>query len=233
MRQFEQMVGRRCRQRLPPDLAGVDRVEAPPEVADNRLIDLTTVHRRTVGCDRDQHIVFAEIVIARCFNRREQVAQRRQAEVGQTLHQPGVDAASLNEVLASFGGIEQHQQLVGMAVADRGDHIGIHDVVDVRDVLVTDALDVMFAKAVVEQGRTFGRFDRDDARAEHRFQVIAGSQRATGTGSRNIGGELGSGLAFRQRIEQCFQRGTGAVAVDQVVSELAELVEDNVGRITV
>ena len=192
MRHFQQQIGGRRRQRLAPDLAGVDRVEAPAEIAADRLVDLAGVHRRPVGRHRQDHIVGAEPVIAGRLDRREHIAQRGQSEVGQARDQSGVDAAPLDQVLAPLVGVEQGQQLVGMQVADRGDHVGVHHVVDVGHVLVADALDVVFAEAVVEQRRTLGGLDGDDARAEFFLEVIAGRQRAARTGCGNVGREFGA-----------------------------------------
>ena len=112
---------------------------------------------------RENDVVGAEIEIFGGLDRRQHVAQGRQAEIAEPRHQLGVDAAAFDQVFAPDLGIEQHEQRVGRLVADAGHHVGVHDVVDIGNVLVADALDIVLAEAVIEQRRAFDRLDRDDA----------------------------------------------------------------------
>ena len=99
--------------------------------------------------------------------------------------------------------------------------------------LVADALDVVLAETVIEQRRAFDRFHRDDAGAELLLEVVAGGKRAARSRGGHESGELGAGAALRQRGEQLFHRRAGAHPVNQIIAELAELIEDDIGRIAV
>ena len=58
-------------------------------------------------------------------------------------------------------------------IADRAHDIGVRHVVDQRNVLVADSLDVVLAESVFEHGRAFERLHRDDVRAEVVLQPIS------------------------------------------------------------
>ena len=85
----------------------------------------------------------------------------REAEVGERVDHVGVDALAADEVGAAGVGVEQHVELVGGAIADADDDVGVHHVVDQRDVLVADALDVVLAEAVLQHRRALERLDGD------------------------------------------------------------------------
>src|SRR5205823_5240233 len=68
---------------------------------------------------------------------------------------------------------EQQIELVGDAVGDADDDIGVHHVMYQRNMLVADALDVVLAIAIVEHGRTLQRLDRRDPRPVALLQIIS------------------------------------------------------------
>ena len=57
--------------------------------------------------------------------------------------------------------VEQHAERVGRPIGHGGDHVGVHHVVDERDVLVADSLDVVLAEPVLEHRGTLERLHRD------------------------------------------------------------------------
>ena len=75
-------------------------------------------------------------------------------------------------------GVEQGVERVGRTVAHRDDVVGVHHVVDQRDVLVADALDVVVAEAVLQHRRTLECFDRHDPAAVGVLEIVAGAERA-------------------------------------------------------
>ena len=99
-----------------------------------------------------------------------------------------------------------------------------------RNVFVADALDVVLAKAVVEHRRAFERLDGHDLCALSILEVVARSERARRTRSRNVGREVAAGV-LRDVVEDRFHRWAGDRVVPNVVRELAELIENDVGRI--
>ena len=152
-------------------------------------------------------------------------------DVRQGLEHVVGDTAAIGKIAAADLGIEQHPDAVGGLVADAGDEVGIHDVMDVGDVLVADALDIVLAEPVVEQGRTFQRLDGNDLGAELLLEIVARGQGAARSGCRNEGGQVGARRLAVQRVERFGQGRAGAQPVDQIVPEFAELIEDHVLRV--
>ena len=142
------------------------------------------------------------------------------------------EALRTRQVLAALRRVEEHVELVGGDVADRAHDVGVHHVVDQRDVLVADALDVVLAVAVLEHRRTLERLDGDDLGAVLVLQPVAGSDRAGRAGRRDERRQ--SEVASRRRtdrLEHVAERPTRHGVVAEVVPELAELVEDEVAGI--
>ena len=86
----------------------------------------------------------------------------------------------------------------------------------------------MFAKAVVKQGRTFDGFDGDVLAAVVALQIVTGSQGSGRTGSRDKGAEPGLGVFLMESIKHFCNGPPGALVMNQIISKLAELVEDDV-----
>ena len=88
----------------------------------------------------------------------------------------GGHALAIGEERPAGVGVEQRVEFVGRLVGDGGDDVGVHHVVDERDVLVADPLDVVLAVAVLEHRRTLECLDGDDAGAVLLLQPVAGAR---------------------------------------------------------
>src|SRR6266436_3288591 len=90
-----------------------------------------------------------------------------QRAVGRDCHDHivSVDFAAPDQVAAP--GIAAEQQVEGIARQIRytDDEVGIHDVVDQRNMLVADTLDVVLAVSIAKHRRAFESLGRDDFRA--------------------------------------------------------------------
>jgi len=102
--------------------------------------------------------------------------------------------------------------------------------VDQRDVLVADALDVVLAEAALEERRALEGLDGDDPRPVRVLQGVAGRDRPGRAGRRDEGVEAKPGPLAGERLEDPPEGAPGAQPVDEVVSELAELVEAITGK---
>ena len=150
-------------------------------------------------------------------------------------HDVGGDAAAFDEVAAAVIGVEQHVEFVGRLVGDRDDDVGVGDVVDQRDVLVTDALDVVLAEPVLEHRRALERLDGDDLRAVLLLEPVAGGDRARRSGRRRERRQVQvasvASEALAHGLEDVPEGPSGDAVVAEVVAELGELVEHEVARI--
>ena len=228
VRQLAEVVRRCAEEVLAEDLARSDLVEAVREELRGRDVALAVVHRRAVGGDGDDDVVGTEPVVLRGLDRAEDVADAREAERRQLREHVGGHVPAPREVLAAEVGAEEEAEPVGRAIRDRDRHVGVHHVVDQRDVLVADPLDVVLAEAVVEHRRALERLGGDDLRAVVLLQVVAGGDRSgrAGRGDERVEPQRRRGVL--QRLEQPPERAAGREVVGDVVPELGELVEDDV-----
>ena len=97
--------------------------------------------------------------------------------------------------------------------------------------LVADALDVVLAEAVGQHGRALQSLHGDDLGAVPFLEVVAGGKGTGRPAGRHERTQPQGGLGGGQGVEHRFQGPAGALVVDQVVSELRELVEDDVAGI--
>ena len=89
--------------------------------------------------------------------------------------------------------VEQAEQRQALLIVDRGDHVGVADVVNPRHVLVADAFDAMAAEAELIERRALQRFGGDDAKLRmHGAQIVAGRDRAGAAGGGNVAGQAAS-----------------------------------------
>ena len=68
--------------------------------------------------------------------------------MGKRIDEFGRQAFFLGEESATSGRIEQHIKFVSCSVADSADDIAIRDVVDQRNVLVANSLNVVLTKSI-------------------------------------------------------------------------------------
>ena len=104
-------------------------------------------------------------------------------------------------------------------VAHVDDHVRVHHVVDQRDVLVPDALDVVLAEAVPEQGRALQGLGRDDRRAVALLQVVACCDRARGAGRRDERPQAQRRITLAQRLEDVREGAPGDELVHEVIAD--------------
>ncbi len=220
---------------LTEHLGGVGGGELVAVAAGEQLGALARVERGAVGGDGDDRVVGAEVEELGGLDRGEHVADRREPEVLKRRHDVGGHALRPGEVLAPGVGVEEGVEFVGRLVGDRHHDVGVHHVVDDRDVLVADALDVVLAESVLEHRRAFEGFDGDDLRAVLLLQPVAGGDRAGRSGRRGERREVEVAALLRKlltdRFEDVAQRTPGHPVVPEVVAELGELVEHEVARI--
>ena len=189
------------------------------------------VQRRAVGRHGHDHVVGAHLVVLGGLDGREHVADARQAQGGQVVDRLLRHPAPLGEVGVADLGVEEDAQLVGRPVGDRQRHVRGHHVVDQRDVLVADALDVVLAEPVAEHRRTLERLDRDGQGARLLLEVIAGADRPSRAGGGGEGPQTEVRLLLPHRLEDVQERRPGREVVGDVVPDLGELVEDDVRRV--
>src|SRR5262244_2796821 len=92
--------------------------------------------------------------------------------------------------------------------------------------LVADALDVVLAKAVAQQGRALAGLDRDNARAVVFLEIIACRQCSRRPRSRDKSRQAQTRVPRADCIEDARQRRSGAGVMGDVIAELGELIED-------
>ena len=83
------------------------------------------------------------------------------------------DAAAIREVTAPLLQVPQHAEAIRGAIGHRGRHVGVHDVVDQRDVLVPDALDVVLAEPVQQHRGTLPGLHGHHQGSQALLQVVA------------------------------------------------------------
>ena len=123
--------------------------------------------------------------------------------------------------------VEQAQQAHAVLVVDRRHRVGVADVVDPGHVLVADALDAVVTEAVVEQGGALDGFGGDglDASVEG-LEVVPGGDGARAACGADVAGQ--ASLLGLDAIEDVFRGGARDVVVPDGITELLELIEDQV-----
>jgi len=184
----------------------------------------------TVGGDRKDEIVATEVEPLGELDGGQDVAPAREAERPKGGDHFGRHAAA-RQVAPARVGVGEHVQRVGGTVRD-GDHdIGRHHVVDQGHVLVADALDVVLAEPVVQQGRALQRFDGDGERPEPVLQVVPAPIVPADPVAETNARTLSSGCEDERCSTIRSSARTGRQAVDDVVTEFAELVQDDIVRV--
>ena len=205
--------------------------ELAPEVARQDLRPLRDVELATVRRHRDDDVVRPEPEHLGAGDRGEDVADGREPEVTQRVQDAGRDA-SAGEVGQPLGLVDHDLEVVGRPVAHRGDEVVAHHVVDQRHVLVADALDVVLAEAVLEQGRALEGLGGEHLGAVDVLEVLTGGDGAGGTGGARHQGEpeVPAGVT-PVGLEDVREGRPGDRVVHEVVPELGELVEHEVAGV--
>ena len=103
--------------------------------------------------------------------------------------------------------------------------VKVFDVVNPRYVLITDALDTVFPKSVLQQRRALQRFAGGNfTHGELSLEKIATSDGPGRTGSRYKHPEMISG--FHDKLKDFQHSGSGDLIMPEVVAEFIELVEN-------
>ena len=87
----------------------------------------------------------------------------------------GTCTMSLCQILLTCRRIEQHIEFIGCFVGDPNNNIGIHHIMNKRNVLVTNALNVVFTKTVFQHGGTLKCFNSNNGSSVNIFEAIASS----------------------------------------------------------
>ena len=229
--EFDHVVGVESEGVLAEGFGGVDGVELAVEIACEAEVFFGAVHAGAVGGDGHDDVILSEIHVFGGLDGGEDVGDGGESEVFEALDEFGFHAAAVDEVVASGVGVVEGEGVVGGLVGEAKDEVGVHDVVDEGDVFVADALDVVIAESVVEECRAFEGLDRDGFGAVVVLEVVARADGAGGTGGGDEGAEFGVLVGFLEVVEDGAEGRAGAEVVRQVVVELGELVEDEVGGI--
>ena len=176
-------------QMVAENLAGIDLVEsagiAPCEIG----LTFAVVESRAIGRDRHDDVVRAIIKMLGELDRGDDVRQPGNADIVELADQFRIDLPPPAEVTAAAFAAEQQVERVAGGIRHADNDIGIHHVVDQRDMLVADPLDVVLAMAVVEHGRAFDRLDRSNLAAVQRLEAIAGAERSRRPAGTNEGSQ--------------------------------------------
>src|SRR6266511_2125812 len=174
MGQLEHVVVRDPFQMAAEDLGGIDLVETIPIAAGEKPFPLAGIEQRAVGRYRHDHVIGAKIKMLGDLYGGDDIRKPRDADIVEGPHHVRIDLAPAHQVAASGIAAEKQIERIAGQIGHADDEVGIHDVVDQRDVLVPDALDVVLAVSIAEHGRAFDGLGRGDLGAVPRFQVVAG-----------------------------------------------------------
>ena len=137
---------------------------------------------------------------------------------------------ALHQVVTTCRSVEQHIEFIGCTVGNCGNDVGVHHVMNERNVLVADSLNVVLAKTVFQHGWALKGFDRNNFCSVLIFQMVTSTNRSCGTSCtseccksqvRAIQ-SLGNMFIHRCKCTACY------FVVAKVVSEFAKLIEDEV-----
>ena len=230
LREFDDVVGVEAEDVLAVGFGGIECVEigfAVVIAAEDEAF-FGAVHAGAVGGNGHHDVVFAEFHHLGHLDRRQDVGDRREAEVFEAIEEFGFDAIAFGEELAAGFAVIQAEDVVGGFVAEAEDVICVHHVVDERHVFVADTLDVVIAETVVEERRAFEGFDSNDLGAVVILEVIACADGAGRTGGRYECTELGVCMGLLEVFEDVFEGRAGAEVMCEVIIEFSELIEDEV-----
>src|SRR5258706_11045983 len=102
--------------------------------------------------------------------------------------------------------VEEEVKRVRTAIRYADDQVGVHHVMDQRDVLVADALDVVLAVAVVQHRRAFDCLDGRDLGTVNGLEIIARAYGACRACARDKDREAGCPVSAAQIREYALER---------------------------
>ena len=133
------------------------------------------------------------------------------------------------QVLLTCRSIEQHVKFVCRFVSYRDHNISIHNVLNKRNVLVTNSLNVVLTKTVFQHGWALKCFNSNNARAVNIFQTVTSCNSAARTSGRRKRCKTNIGMSIcLHMFEGMCQSASSDFVVANMVSEFAELIQDEV-----
>src|SRR5262245_66552554 len=162
MRQREDVVVHDAFQMAAKDLAGIDFIKTVPKTARQKSLSLAGIEERAVSGYRHEHIVGAKIKMLGDLYRGDDIREPRDADIVEGTHHIRVDLAPSDEVAASGIAAEQQIERIAGQIGNADDEVGVHDVVDQRNMLVADTLDFVVSITLQRHGWTCGGCGGDD-----------------------------------------------------------------------
>ena len=187
---------------------------------------LAAIERSAIGRHRHDHVVRSQPVVLGELDGADDIGKARQPEILERAQQRRLDSQPFRHVGTADVGVEYRVEPVRRLVRNADHHVGVHDVVNERHMLVADALDVVLAVAVHEQRRALDGFHHRNPRAVPRLEIIAGRQRSRGTRRRHVAGQPQAFVRPAKALVNTLQRRSRYPPVAEVVAEFAELVDD-------
>src|SRR5271166_4344043 len=136
------------------DLAGVDFIEPVAIASREETLPLTRIKRGAIGGDRHDHVVATEIEMLGDLDCGDDVGEARDADIVESTRHFRIDLAPPSQITASDITPEQGIERIAGEIGHADHHVGVHHVVNKRNMLVADALDVMRPVSVAQHGRT-------------------------------------------------------------------------------
>src|SRR3954469_11723692 len=196
-------------QMVTESLPGIDLVESAGITPCEIGLTFALVESRAVGGDRHDDVVWAIFKMLGELDGGDDVRQPGNTDIVELAYQFRIDLPPPAEVSAAALAAEQQVERIAGGMRHADNDIGIHDVVDERDMLVADPLDVVLAMAVVEHGRTFDRFDRGNLAAVQRLEAITGAERSCRPAGTDKGSEPVVPVLFPEMAEDPVERAPG------------------------
>src|SRR5262249_38713999 len=105
------------------------------------------------------------------------IGPARYADLAEDRPKRWTDILPRGKVRRALGRVEGKVQTIGVAVRNSDHSVGVHHIMDERNVLVPDALDVVLAIAVLQHCRTFESLDGRDRRPAAFLEIVASRNR--------------------------------------------------------
>src|SRR5262249_60037850 len=231
MAELEDMVVHNAFQMTAEYLSRVHFVESVRIVLGKEVLPLADVERGAVGGHRHDHLVAAEIKMPGDLDGGDDVGQSRDADIVKGPDRISVDLSPSCQISPPDISPEQHIERISCQIRYAYDNVRVHHVVNERNVLVANALDVVLAVSIAQHGGALERLDSNDLAAVAQFQIIAGGDGSGRSGRLYESRQARSRVRFFQVRKHAIQCGAGGAIVDQIVRKLGELIDDDVTAI--